>query len=58
MARRQILVILNKDDHEDDTAEDVDHNMDDDDGDDDSALGLDAGGHRDGLCELHHQGDG
>ena len=44
MARGQILVILDKDDHEDDAAENVGHNVDDDDWDDDPALGLDAGG--------------
>ena len=54
MACGQILVILDEDDHEDDTAEYVSHNVDDDDWDD----GLDAGGRRDGLGELHQQGDG
>ena len=58
MARGQILVILDEDDHEDDAAEDVGHDVDDDDGDDDSTLRLDAGGHGDGLGELHQQGDG
>ena len=57
MACGQILVILDEDDHEDDAAEDVGHNVDDDDWDDDPALGLDAGGSRDGLGELHQQGD-
>ena len=54
---RQVLVILNKDNHEDDTAEDVSDDVDDDDRDDDPALRLEARGHRDGLGELHQQGD-
>ena len=58
MTRGQILVILNEDDHEDDTAENIGHNVDDDDWDDDPTLGLDAGGSRDGLGELHQQRDG
>ena len=57
MARGQILVILDQDDHEDDTAEDVSHNMDDDDWDDDPALRPDAGGRGDSLGDLHQQGD-
>ena len=58
MALGQILVILDEDDHEDDAAEDVSHNVDDDDRNDDPALGLYAGGHGDGLGELHQQGHG
>ena len=53
MARGQIFVILDEDDHEDDAAEDVGHDVDDDDRDDDSTFGFDAGGHGDGLGELH-----
>ena len=58
MARGQILGILDQDDHEDYTAEDVSHNMDDDDRNDDPTLGPHAGGGGDGLGELHQQGDG